>query len=123
MPSTIPAEIQLKYKPMNAKTSNTSPDHKYLRTVAHSLSPIVTLAQKGLTENISKELNRALKQHELIKVKIIAADRGSRRALIQEICDLTGAELIQSIGSIAVLYKAADKPDPKLSNLLRFKSA
>ncbi len=109
---------------MNAKTSKTNqPDQKYLRTVAHSLSPVVTLAQKGLTENISKELNRALKQHELIKVKILASDRDSRRALTQEICDLTGAELVQSIGSVAVLYKAADKPDPKLSNLLRYKSA
>jgi RNA-binding protein len=109
---------------MNAKTSKTNhPDQKFLRTVAHSLNPVVTLAQKGLTENVTKELHRALKEHELIKVKVLAADRDSRRALTQEICDLTGAELVQSIGNVAVLYKASEKPDPRLSNLLRFKSA
>lgn len=98
-------------------------DKKYLRTIAHSLNPVVTLAQKGLTENVSRELERALTDHELIKVKIFAADRDARKEITQEILDSTSAELIQSIGNVAVLYRAAEKPDPRLSNLLRFKSA
>ena len=97
-------------------------DNKHLRTIAHTLNPVITIAQKGLTENVSKELERALKQHELIKVKIFAADRDARRAITQEICASTESELVQSIGNIAVLYKAAAKPDPKLSNVLRFKT-
>lgn len=97
-------------------------DNKHLRTIAHTLDPVVTIAQKGLTENVSKELERALRQHELIKVKIFAADRDARRAITQEICDSTESELVQSIGNVAVLYKAAAKPDPKLSNVLRFKA-
>jgi RNA-binding protein len=106
---------------MTTQTRQT--DKKYLRTIAHSLSPVVTLAQKGLTENVSRELERALNEHELIKVKIFAADRDARREITQEILESTSAELIQSIGNVAVLYRAAEKPDPRLSNLLRFKSA
>lgn len=108
---------------MSNKTSRTAgqPDRKQLRTIAHGLSPAVTLAQKGLTENVGKELERALRQHELIKVKIVAADREARKEIIAEICESTGAELVQSIGNIAVLFRAAEKPDPKLSNLLRHK--
>lgn len=95
-------------------------DKKHFRTIAHSLSPVVTIAQKGLTESVSEELERALSEHELIKIKIFAADRDARKALTEEICKLAKAELIQSVGNVAVIYRAADKPNPKLSNILRF---
>jgi RNA-binding protein len=49
-------------------------------------------------------MNIALDHHELIKVKI-AADRDERAEIIQEILDKTGADLIQSIGQIATLYR------------------
>lgn len=95
-------------------------DKKHLRTIAHTLSPVVTIAQKGLTENVTEEIDRALNRHELIKIKIFAADRESRKEMTQEICTASGAQLIQSIGNVAVLFRAAEKPNPKLSNILRF---
>ncbi len=97
-------------------------DKKRFRTIAHSLSPIVTIAQKGLAESVLKEIDRALEEHELIKVKIFAADRDARKEIIAEVCELAGAELVQSIGNIAVLYRRAAKPDPRLSNILRHKA-
>jgi len=97
-------------------------DKKRLRTIAHSLSPIVTIAQKGLTETVSDEIERALSEHELIKIKIFAADREARREIILYICNQAGAELIQGIGNVAVLYRASAKPDPRLSNILRHKA-
>lgn len=99
-----------------------SQDKKRFRTIAHALSPVVTIAQKGLSESVNDEIERALSQHELIKIKIFAADRESRKALTQEICATAKAELIQSIGNVAVIYRAAEKPNPKLSNILRFKA-
>lgn len=99
-----------------------SQDRKHLRTIAHTLSPVVTIAQKGLTENITEEIESALGRHELIKIKIFAADREARKALSQEICEAAGAELIQSIGNVIVVFRAAEKPNPKLSNILRFQA-
>jgi RNA-binding protein len=99
-----------------------TPDRKLLRTVAHSLNPVVTVAEKGLSENVNNEIDRALRQHELIKVKIFAADRAARQAVIEIICEQQKALLVQRIGNIAVLYRAAEKPDPKLSNRLRYKA-
>lgn len=98
-------------------------DKKHLRTIAHSLSPVVTIAQKGLTENVNEEIDRALSRHELIKIKIFAADRDSRKELTQQICEISGAELIQSIGNVAVIFRACEKPNPKLSNILRFQAS
>jgi len=90
---------------------------KRYRSIGHNLKPIVTVAGKGLTENVLAELERALEDHELIKIKIVADDRDARRALIAEICQSTKATNVQEIGKIALLYRSAKKPNPKLSNL------
>lgn len=95
---------------------------KQLRAIAHRLKPIVTIAQKGLAESVCKEIDRALTEHELIKIKIMAADRPARQEIAEEIGRTTGAERVQSIGNIIVLYRAAKKPDPRLSNILRYKT-
>lgn len=92
---------------------------KHLRTLGHPLKPVVTVAGKGLSETVMAELERALEDHELIKVAVRADDRGQRRALSDAICEGTGAELVQAIGKIILIYRAAREPNPRLSNLLR----
>ncbi|MEX0739390.1 MAG: ribosome assembly RNA-binding protein YhbY [Pseudohongiella sp.] len=99
--------------------TSSSQELKKLRAIAHKLKPVVTIAQKGLSETVCKEIDRALEQHELIKVKILAADRDARKEVAEEICQTSRATCIQSIGNIAVLYRPANKPDPRLSNILR----
>ncbi|MCG8413524.1 MAG: ribosome assembly RNA-binding protein YhbY [Pseudomonadales bacterium] len=97
--------------------SNT--EKKQFRSIGHSLKPVVIIAQNGLSENVSQEIDRALKDHELIKVKIQVPDRESKQELIREVCSTLKAECVQTIGHIALLYRAAKKPDPRLSNLKR----
>jgi len=94
-------------------------DKKRFRSIGHSLKPIVTVAQKGLTDNIKAELNRALNEHELIKVKVAVESRENKEALIKQIQSAVSAECIQEIGHVFLLYRPAKKPNPKLSNLLR----
>ncbi|GGO88650.1 putative RNA-binding protein [Marinobacterium nitratireducens] len=99
--------------------SLTPEQKKQMRTIGHKLNPIVTVAGKGLTENIQLEVDRALDDHELIKVKFVVGDREVKRALIQELCAIVEATLVQEIGNIALIYRRAAEPNPKLSNLLR----
>ncbi|GAB5499253.1 MAG: ribosome assembly RNA-binding protein YhbY [Pseudohongiellaceae bacterium] len=96
-------------------------DKKRYRQIGHSLNPVVTIAQKGLSETIREELERALAEHELIKVKIVA-DRDEKKVLAAQICADFNAECVQSIGHVILLFRAARKPDPKLSNLVRHKN-
>ena len=91
------------------------------RRIGHHLSPIVMISS-GLSENIMAEIDRALSDHELIKIKVNTSDREAKKALIKEICLEKNAELVQQIGHVALLFRAAKKPDPRLSNLLRYKS-
>lgn len=94
-------------------------DKKKFRAIAHKLRPIIIIADKGLTENIEKEINRALEDHELIKIKVAVGERADKKMLSDLICKQFKAECVQSIGNILLLYRAAKKQDPKLSNLKR----
>jgi RNA-binding protein len=94
-------------------------ERKRLRQIGHALNPVVMIGDKGFTENVIEELNRALNDHELIKVKIGGEDRTARAALITEIAEVSGSEVVQTIGKIALLYKKATKQNAKLSNLVR----
>ena len=92
---------------------------KKLRAIGHQLNPVVTVAGKGLTESVMDEIKRALRDHELIKIKFAVEDREQKQQLIESICEQTDAQLVQAIGHVALVLKEADNPDPKLSNLLR----
>lgn len=92
---------------------------KQFRTIGHSLKPVVTIAAKGTSESVITELERAIRDHELIKIKMVVGDREKRRTTLLEINDLLGSTTIQQIGNMALIYKAAAKPDPLLSNVLR----
>ncbi|CAI8209556.1 MAG: RNA-binding protein [Marinobacterium sp. xm-d-530] len=99
--------------------SLTTDQKKRLRTRAHTLNPIVMVGGNGLTENVQLEVDRALEDHELIKVKFAVGDRDLKRELIKELVTVVEAELVQEIGNVAVLFRASDEPNPKLSNLMR----
>jgi len=78
---------------------------KLLRAKAHALKPVVITGQGGISEAVLNEINLALDHHELIKVRVNAEDREARKQMSGQICEETGAELIQSIGHIITLYR------------------
>ena len=92
---------------------------KRFRAIGHNLKPVVIIAQKGISENIHDEIERALKDHELIKLKLGTANRSDKQTLTESICSDFKAQCVQSIGHIILLHRAAKNPDPRLSNLLR----
>jgi len=103
---------------INIMTLSASEKKQY-RAIAHNLNPVIIIGDKGLTEGLMIELERALHDHELLKIKIAIGDREDRSKIIEELVYRTGADLVQSIGKVAVLLKKSPKPHPKLSNLLR----
>jgi len=86
---------------------------RFLRGKAHGLRPVVMLGLKGLTDNVVAETIQALRTHELIKVRVRAAARREREALLAALVERAGCTLVTRIGHIAVLYRAAE-PIPRL---------
>ncbi|MES9898606.1 MAG: ribosome assembly RNA-binding protein YhbY [Sedimenticola sp.] len=87
---------------------------RHLKGLAHSLKPVVMVGQHGLTDGVFNELDIALNTHELIKVRVSAGDREERKAMQETLCQKSGAELVDSIGHISILYR--HNPDePKVT--------
>lgn len=80
-------------------------DRKALRARAHHLDPIVMIGEAGLTRAVLDETDRALRAHELIKVRVLGDDRAQRQAMSTEICSALGCTAVQSIGKLLVLYR------------------
>jgi RNA-binding protein len=87
------------------------PQRKYLRRLGHDRDPVVLVGQGGISPNLIAELDRALRDHELVKVRARVGDRDTRDTILQELATLTGSELVQRIGHVALYYRRnPDKP-------------
>jgi len=100
-------------------SKNANHDIKQLRAIGHKLKPVVTIAGNGLSDSVVAELNRALDDHELIKVKLAVGSREARSALAAQMCERCGAQAVQAIGNIIIVLRRNTQPDPRLSNLIR----
>lgn len=76
-----------------------------LKAKAHKLKPVVLIGSNGLTDAVHKEIDRALHDHELIKVRIATTDRELKQALYSEICATNHAEPVQLIGNMVVIFR------------------
>jgi RNA-binding protein len=110
------SDTQIKQSP-----SLSTEDKKHMRTIGHALKPVVMVAGGGLSEGVLAEIDRALNDHELIKVKFAVGDRELKKQLIQQLCEQSRATLIQTIGNVLLILRKAKKPNPQLSNLNRSK--
>ena len=78
---------------------------KHLRRLAHPLHPIVMLGNAGLTDAVVAELDRALTDHELVKVSARVGKRKERNASLEELARRTSALLVQRVGHVGVFYR------------------
>ena len=83
-----------------------------LKARAHALDPVVLIGGAGLSPAVLAEIDRGLKNHELIKVRVPGADRTEREVIFAEICSRTGAQPIQHIGKVLVLFRENPEPSP-----------
>jgi len=94
-------------------TENTTPlspvQRRALRAAAHHLNPVVSISQKGLTPSVLAEIDRCLKAHELIKLRLYGIEREVREPLFLEICTALNCAEVQHIGNLLVLWRENPK--------------
>ncbi|MEK1939943.1 MAG: ribosome assembly RNA-binding protein YhbY [Pseudomonas sp.] len=98
----------------------TQEQKKQYKSIGHHLKPVLIVADNGLTEGVLAELERALSDHELIKIQLRITERESRLAAIAELCKTAKSELVQVIGKMALIYRKNPKANKQLSNVTRF---
>jgi len=96
--------VALSFSPEHIMTL-TDHQKRHLKKLGHGLKPVVTVGQAGLSAGVCAELEIALDHHELLKVKVNVGDREERDRIIDEMLRQTGAESVQRIGNVAVMYR------------------
>jgi RNA-binding protein len=82
---------------------------RHLKGLAHPLKPVILMGNAGLTDAVVAETQRALNDHELIKVRLPGQDRQERDAALTLLAKRSESTLVTRIGHVAVLYKAHPK--------------
>jgi len=86
-----------------------------LRSQAHHLHPVVSVAGNGLTAAVLKEIDHALQAHELIKIRVYGEDRLQRDSIMETVCAELGAAPVQHIGKTLVVWREKREEAPSSS--------
>lgn len=88
---------------------------RHLRALAHPLKPLVQLGKGGIDDGLVAALDRALLDHELVKVKIGEHADLDRHTAADRLAKQTHSSVAQVLGNIVLLYRAhPDKPQISL---------
>ena len=87
---------------------------RWLRAKAHHLKPVVIIGQDRVTDGVIAHIDAALEQHELLKVRLTAAQKAEAIAAAERLVQATGATMVQRIGHTLVLYRRRRKAAPSL---------
>jgi len=87
---------------------------RHLKGLAHPLKPVILMGNSGLTDAVVAETDRALADHELIKVRLPGQGRDERDAALASLAQRTASAMVTRIGHVAVLYR----PHPQLPRIV-----
>ena len=76
-----------------------------LRAHGHALSPIVQIGKGGVTHAVIKQVEQALADHELVKVKVDADSPDDRFAAADQMAAQPGVNVVQIVGRAILIYK------------------
>ena len=92
----------------------TNSQRRFLKGRAHTLKPVVTVGNAGLSDSLLEELDLQLESHELLKLRLRVDERDARDEFIAQLLASSGAELVARVGNIAILFRARRR-EPRLT--------
>ncbi len=88
----------------------TSKERAALRAKANPLEPIIQIGKEGITDNLIAQIDDTLDVRELIKIRVhLETAPKTPKELAGELAPVLGAEVIQVIGGVIVLWREADE--------------
>ncbi len=87
----------------------TGKQRHHLRGLGHHIKPVVTIGHQGLTPGVRDSIDKALDQHELIKVKALESAPHDVKTTALWIHNTTEAQVVQIVGRVALAYRPRDK--------------
>jgi len=87
---------------------------RHLRGLAHALRPIVQVGKGGLDDGLVAAVERALVDHELVKIKLGENSGVDRHTAAEDLARRTNSEVAQVLGNMLLLYRP-DPEEPKIA--------
>lgn len=94
----------------------TSKQRAKLASMANTLEPVVHLGKAGAADGVSSALDRALEDHELVKLRFVDF-KGERRELAAALAEKNRADLVRVIGNVAILFRRNPDPEKRVVEL------
>ncbi len=89
----------------------TPAERRALRARAHHLSAFASVGHGGLSPSVLHEIDVSLRAHELVKIRVFAAEREARDAMLVQICEALDAAPVQHLGKVLIVWRPAPKEE------------
>ena len=89
----------------------TGKQKRHLRGLAHHLKPLVQVGAGGASEGVLQHLDETLEAHELVKVRLLDADRDDLAEALERVRSHVKAHIVQTVGHTLVLFRQRTDPD------------
>jgi RNA-binding protein len=76
-----------------------------LRGHGHRLSAAVQIGKGGITPGLVKQVEQALADHELVKLRVAGDSPTDRFAVADRLAEQPGIQIVQIVGGAILLYK------------------
>ncbi|HMA59833.1 MAG TPA: ribosome assembly RNA-binding protein YhbY [Halanaerobiales bacterium] len=83
----------------------TGKQRSFLRGEANNLDPYVHIGKEGLNEAVYEKIDEVLDDHELVKIRVLDNSLEDINEVAHEVCDQLGAELVQVIGNVFIIFR------------------
>jgi len=80
-----------------------------LRAAANKLNTVLQIGKSGITEEVTAQLDEVLTSQALVKIHVLETALLTAREASNALCEATGADPVQCIGSRLVLYRESEK--------------
>ena len=91
----------------------TTKQRAYLRGLGNALDPVMQIGKDGLNENVITSAQLVLQARELVKVKVLKNCEMPAKEIAENLSTMLGADIVQVIGTIIILYKKSTKKNFK----------
>lgn len=96
----------------------TTKQRAFLRGLGNALDPVMQIGKEGFTENSKTTVEGLLEARELVKIKVLNNSEQTPKDMMKIICEKTGADPVQVIGRILIIYRKSSKKDFKHIELI-----
>lgn len=91
----------------------TSKQRAYLRKLSNPLAVTLHIGKDGVTDGVISQLEVLLENHELVKGKVLENAMLTPKTVSEALCEATGADGVQCIGTKFVLYRQSSDLDKR----------